>query len=141
VGDRYVVEAMRAHGAVFGGEQSGHLVFMEHSTTGDGILAALQIMRIMVRKRRPLSELARMIEPFPQMLENVHVNRKRPFEEVPAVQKAVQEAEKQLDGRGRVLLRYSGTEAVARVMVEAEDRELMSRVSTDLVEAVRRGLA
>ncbi|NCC25238.1 MAG: phosphoglucosamine mutase [Deltaproteobacteria bacterium] len=140
VGDRHVVEAMRRMGAALGGEQSGHLIFSDHSTTGDGILAALQLVRIMVQTGRPLSELAGLIDPFPQKLVNVHVGQKRPFDEVPAIQNAVTAAESLLGSRGRVLLRYSGTEAVARVMVEAEDREIMETVCDDLVEAVRQGL-
>jgi len=132
VGDRYVVEAMRKTGAMLGGEQSGHLIFMRHSTTGDGILAALQLLRIMVERGRPLSELAHLIEPFPQVLENVHVERKVPFDQVPAVQEAVRAAEAALAGKGRVLLRYSGTESVARVMVEGQDAAQVRSLAAEL---------
>jgi phosphoglucosamine mutase len=140
VGDRHVVEAMRRTGAVLGGEQSGHLIFMNYSTTGDGILAALQLLRIMREKGRPLSELAGLIEPFPQELINVHVERKVPFGDVPAVGAAVREVEAALSGRGRVLLRYSGTEAVARVMVEGEDTEHVRSLAEGLAETVRTSL-
>ena len=140
VGDRYVVEAMRKHGAMLGGEQSGHIIFMEHSTTGDGILAALQLLRIMRERNKPLSELAGLLEPFPQKLVNVHVERKVPFAEVPALQKAVRDAEEKLGERGRVLLRYSGTESVARVMVEGEDQGLVDRLTETLAEEVANGL-
>jgi phosphoglucosamine mutase len=132
VGDRYVVEAMRKTGAVLGGEQSGHLIFMRHSTTGDGILAALQLLRIMQERGRPLSELAHLIEPFPQVLRNVHVERKIPFDQVPAVQEAARTAEAALAGRGRVLLRYSGTESVARVMVEGQDEAQVRALAAEL---------
>jgi len=132
VGDRYVVEAMRKTGAVLGGEQSGHLIFMRHSTTGDGILAALQLLRIMQERGKPLSELAHLIEPFPQVLQNVHVERKIPFDQAPAVQEAVRAAEASLAGKGRVLLRYSGTESVARVMVEGQDEAQVRSLADEL---------
>ena len=140
VGDRYVVEAMRAKGAMLGGEQSGHLIFMEHSTTGDGLLAALQLLRILCERNKPLSELAGLLEPFPQVLKNVHVKRKIPFEEAPQVQAAVARVEEALKGEGRVLLRYSGTEAVCRVMVEGPDVDLVERLSDDLVDACQNHL-
>lgn len=140
VGDRYVVEAMRREGAMLGGEQSGHLIFMEHSTTGDGLLAALQLLRIMCEKEKPLSELAGLLEPFPQVLKNVHVKRKIPFEDAPEVQKAVQKVEEALTGKGRVLLRYSGTEAVCRVMVEGPDVDKVEMYTNDIVEACEKHL-
>jgi phosphoglucosamine mutase len=140
VGDRYVVEAMRAEGAVLGGEQSGHLIFLNHCTTGDGTLAALQLMKIMVRKGKPLSELATLLEPFPQKLVNVPVARKIPFDQSPAIKQATDEAERLLDGRGRVLLRYSGTEPLARVMVEAEDPALVESLSDAIAQVVAEGL-
>ncbi|MHC1711556.1 MAG: phosphoglucosamine mutase [Solidesulfovibrio sp.] len=140
VGDRYVVEAMRAEGAVLGGEQSGHLIFLNHSTTGDGTLAALQLMKIMVRKGKPLSELATLLAPFPQKLVNVPVARKIPFDQSPEIEQATAEANRRLDGRGRVLLRYSGTERLARVMVEAEDPGMVESLCAFLAEAVAKGL-
>ena len=136
VGDRYVVEAMRAEGAVLGGEQSGHLIFLNHSTTGDGTLAALQLMKIMVQRGKPLSELATLLCPFPQKLVNVPVARKIPFGQAPGIEQATAEAERILHGRGRVLLRYSGTESLARVMVEAEDPALVDSLCAYLVTAV-----
>ncbi|WP_319759602.1 phosphoglucosamine mutase [Maridesulfovibrio sp.] len=132
VGDRYVVEAMRREGAILGGEQSGHLIFKEFSTTGDGLLAALQLLRILCVKNRPLSELSGQLELYPQKLQNVHVKRKIPFEDVPAIQEALKQVESDLAGKGRVLLRYSGTEAVARVMVEAEDRSKVDLYTSEL---------
>ncbi len=140
VGDRYVVEAMRKQGIALGGEQSGHIIFMEHSTTGDGILAALQLLRIMRERDKPLSELAGLLQPFPQKLVNVHVERKIPFDQVPTIKKAVADAEDRLKGRGRVLLRYSGTESVARVMVECEDCGLVDTLTQTLAHEVEQGL-
>lgn len=137
VGDRHVVEAMRSQGCTFGGEQSGHLIFLNFSTTGDGILAALQLLRIMQQRGKPLSELAQLMQLFPQKLVNVHVERKIPFEEVSAIGDAVKEAENQLAGKGRVLLRYSGTEAVARVMVEAEDESKVESLTEFLAETLK----
>ncbi len=140
VGDRYVVEAMRKHGAMLGGEQSGHIIFMEHSTTGDGILAALQLLRIMRERNKSLSELAGLLELFPQKLINVSVRRKIPFEEAPLLQKAVRDAEEKLGTRGRVLLRYSGTESLVRVMVEGETQDLVDRLTETLADEAARGL-
>jgi phosphoglucosamine mutase len=140
VGDRYVVEAMRREGALLGGEQSGHLIFMDHSTTGDGILAALQLLRVMLEKGKPLSELAHFLEPLPQVLLNVHVERKVPFDQVEAVTKAVDDCEARLQGKGRVLLRYSGTESVARIMVEGEDEAVVDKEAAVLAEILREHL-
>jgi phosphoglucosamine mutase len=140
VGDRYVAEALRRENGVLGGEQSGHIIFSRYATTGDGILAALQLLRIMQERGKPLSELAKLLEPFPQTLVNVRVVRKTPFDEVPAVQKALVDAERKLGGRGRVLLRYSGTEPLARVMVEGEDKALVKQLSEELVGVVEASL-
>ncbi|MFP4169370.1 MAG: phosphoglucosamine mutase [Desulfonatronovibrionaceae bacterium] len=141
VGDRYVVKSMRENGAVFGGEQSGHLIFLNYSTTGDGILAALQLMKIMVERQRPLSDLAGLLTPFPQTVKNVHVERKVPFEEVPSIQKAVCAAKKELGEESRIFLRYSGTEAVARIMVEGRDEQTVVDQADILAGAVEKGLS
>jgi phosphoglucosamine mutase len=141
VGDRYVVEEMRKGGYLLGGEQSGHLVFMEHSTTGDGILAALQLLRIMIGRQRTISEIAGLLTLFPQKLVNVNVKKKVPFEDVPSIQAALKSAEVRLGRTGRVLLRYSGTESLARIMVEAQDQSLVDSMCADLVQAVESGLA
>jgi phosphoglucosamine mutase len=141
VGDRYVVEEMRKGGYLLGGEQSGHLVFMEHSTTGDGTLAALQLLSIMVGRQRSISEIAGLLTPFPQKLVNVKVRKKVPFEDVPSIQTALRSAEDTLGRTGRVLLRYSGTEALARIMVEAQDQSLVDSMCADLAQAVESGLA
>ncbi|MBQ8173718.1 MAG: phosphoglucosamine mutase [Mailhella sp.] len=126
VGDRYVIEAMRKHNANLGGEQSGHLIFRDYGTTGDGLLAALQILRIMRETGRSLSDLASTLKPFPQVLLNVKVTRKTPFEECEKLMQAQKDVEAKLGGRGRVLLRYSGTENLCRIMVEGEDEELVN---------------
>ncbi|MEW5911672.1 MAG: phosphoglucosamine mutase [Thermodesulfobacteriota bacterium] len=135
VGDRYVVEAMRAGGFNLGGEQSGHILFLDHNTTGDGIASALQVLGVMVRTGRPLSELKRIMTRLPQVLINLPVKDKPPLSERPALVRAMEQQEKRLGRRGRLLLRYSGTEAKIRIMVEAEDEELMNQVAAEL-EAV-----
>jgi phosphoglucosamine mutase len=140
VGDRYVVEAMRQKGAVMGGEQSGHLIFMDYSTTGDGILAGIRLLKIMLEKNRTLSELSSLLTPFPQKLINVHVERKIPFDQVMSIQKAVAAAQKSLGDKGRILLRYSGTEPVARVMVEGDDEAMVDKWAADLAREVEQGL-
>ncbi|RQD66555.1 MAG: phosphoglucosamine mutase [Desulfonatronovibrio sp. MSAO_Bac4] len=140
VGDRYVVEAMRERGAIMGGEQSGHLVFLDYSTTGDGILAGIRLLRIMIEKNKTLSELSKLLTPFPQKLINVHVERKVPFSQVDSIKKAVEKAEHSLGKNGRVLLRYSGTESVARVMVEGDDQDLVEKWAADLAWEVEKGL-
>jgi phosphoglucosamine mutase len=131
---------MRAGGYNLGGEQSGHVVFLDHNTTGDGLISALQALAIVRRTGRPLSELVAGFQRFPQLLLNVRVSGKRPFEEVPAVLEAVRKIEQELGSRGRVLLRYSGTEPLARVMVEGEDEDRVQVMAEDLAEVVRRNL-
>jgi phosphoglucosamine mutase len=140
VGDRYVVEAMRREDAMLGGEQSGHLIFRRYSTTGDGLLAALQILRIMREKEKPLSELAGLLTLLPQELVNVRVEKRLPFEERPAIGKAVAQVNNALAGRGRVLLRYSGTEALCRIMVEGEDEDKVRAYAAQLAKVVVREL-
>lgn len=140
VGDRYVVEAMRREGAMLGGEQSGHLIFRHYSTTGDGLLAALQILRIMREKEKPLSELAGLLTLFPQCLVNVRVEKRLPLEEHPVISQAVAKVEAELAGRGRVLLRYSGTEALCRVMVEGENADKVRQYANDLAELIQKEL-
>ena len=121
VGDKYVLEEMLKTGATLGGEQSGHIIFRDgDATTGDGLLTALRLMDIIVRSGKPLSDLIGDLKVFPQKIQNVRVREKVPFAQVPAIQSAITAAEKELDGNGRVVVRYSGTEALARVMVEAE---------------------
>ncbi len=137
VGDRYVVEAMRAGGYDLGGEQSGHIVFLDHNTTGDGLLTALQALAIMKRSGKPMSELSRCITRFPQTLINVRVREKRPLEELPAFSAALKKVEAEFNGKGRVLFRYSGTEPKARIMIEGEDEARVSEIANDLADQLR----
>jgi len=140
VGDRYIVERMRATGSVFGGEPSGHLVFKRHSTTGDGILAALKVIECMKHFGKGLKELADEVELYPQMLLNTTISKKTPFEDVPAIMAAVKTAEDELKGTGRLLLRYSGTEHLARVMVEGRDEAQVQRICRSLTDVVTKQL-
>ncbi len=140
VGDRYVVEAMRAGGFNLGGEQSGHIVMSDHATTGDGLLAGLQFLRAMVETGQPASALARVFEPCPQRLENVRYGAGLEPLAATSVKKAIAEAEAALVGQGRLLIRKSGTEPLIRVMAEAEDETLLTRVVDDVAGAVRAAL-
>ena len=124
VGDKYVLEEMLKTGATLGGEQSGHIIFRDgESTTGDGLLTALRLMDVIVRAAKPLADLIADLRVFPQKIQNIRVREKIPFVQLPAVQAAIVVAERELNGSGRVVVRYSGTEALARVMVEAESEE------------------
>jgi len=140
VGDRYVLEEMLEHGYLVGGEQSGHLIFLEHNTTGDGIITALQILAIMRKEGKRLSELKRCMEPCPQVLINVPVKRKGDLNRLPAVRAKVGEARAKLDGTGRVLVRFSGTEPLARVMVEGKSRGLIQRLAKGIASAIQKEL-
>jgi phosphoglucosamine mutase len=141
VGDRYVVEAMREKGLLLGGEQSGHLVFLDQATTGDGVLAALRVLAVMTEEGRPLSELARTMTRYPQVLLNFDVAEKRPIEELPAVKKAIAAAEGALGADGRVVVRYSGTEKKARVMIEGRDeREIRAHAET-IADTLKRAVS
>lgn len=141
VGDRYVVEEMRRGGYVLGGEQSGHLVCLDQSTTGDGLLTALRVLALMVEKGKPLSELRTVMQRFPQQLVNVKVLERRDLEQVPGVSKAIAKASLELGDRGRVLVRYSGTESLVRVMVEGDRPQVVDRLVHDIAESVRSELA
>ncbi len=141
VGDRYLLERMLADGYNFGGEQSGHFIFLDHNTTGDGLISALQVLSLMKRIRRPLSELAQAMSPVPQILVNVKVRHKPDLETVPDLQRAIQDGETKLNGCGRVLVRYSGTEALLRIMVEGERDAVIREVADSLACIVRTHLA
>jgi phosphoglucosamine mutase len=138
VGDRYVVEEMRRRGCSFGGEQSGHLVFFEHTTTGDGIVAGLQVLAIMVREQRPLSELRGVMTRVPQVLESLTLPKRRALEEMPQLKREISRAERQLGKRGRVLVRWSGTEAKLRLMVEGPDPTQLQSMVADMSQAAHR---
>jgi phosphoglucosamine mutase len=140
VGDRYVVEEMRRSGYNFGGEQSGHLIFLDHVTTGDGVCAALNLLAVMLREGRPLSELARVFEPVPQVQLNLAVKEKRPLEDLAEVQRAVAAVEKALGADGRVLVRYSGTENKARVLVEGLDAKEIAAHADRIASALKQAL-
>lgn len=134
VGDRYVVEAMVHGGYNLGGEQSGHLVFLDHTTTGDGILTALQLLAVMLREEKPLADLARVMENFPQILINLRVKERRDLKSMPKARQAIQTAEKRLGPRGRLLVRYSGTEPLLRIMVEGDNDQEIQAVGQDLAQ-------
>jgi phosphoglucosamine mutase len=137
VGDRYVIEAMMKGGYNVGGEQSGHMIFRDYTTTGDGLISALQILRIMVETGKPLSELKKCLNKFPQAQRNLKVKQKPPLEELPAVLKLVQETERELDGAGRVLLRYSGTEPKIRLLIEGRDPEKIGKRADEIAELLQ----
>jgi phosphoglucosamine mutase len=141
VGDRYVVEAMRQGGYNIGGEQSGHLIFLDHASTGDGIIAALQVLAVMRRTGRPLSQLAReAMERVPQVLENVTLPARRPLEEMKALTAAMESARREMGTEGRVLVRWSGTEAKLRIMVEGPSEADIARWAKTMAEAARKDL-
>jgi len=136
-----VLEEMLKTGATLGGEQSGHIIFRDgESTTGDGLLTALRLMDIIVRAGKPLAELIGDLKVFPQKIQNIRVREKIPFAQVPAVQSAIDAAEHELNGNGRVVVRYSGTEALARVMVEAESEEKMRSLTEKIARAIQNSL-
>jgi phosphoglucosamine mutase len=135
VGDRYVAERMREHGMNVGGEQSGHMILSDFATTGDGLVAALQVLSVIVEEGRPASEVCRTFTPLPQRLKNVRFSGASPLNQ-PAVERAIEGARDRLNGHGRVLIRASGTEPVIRVMAEAEDEQLVVRVVDDLCEII-----
>ena len=141
VGDRYVVETMRKRGFNFGGEQSGHLIFLDHATTGDGLVAAMQVLAILRREERPLSELAEeVMERVPQVLVNVTLPGRRPLDELPKTKRAIASAEKALGKNGRVLVRWSGTEPKLRVMIEGPKRDRIKALANDIAEEAKREL-
>lgn len=140
VGDRYVVEAMRAHGFNVGGEQSGHIVMTDYATTGDGLVAALQVLAALVTDGRPASQLLRQFEPLPQLLKNVRFAGGQPLDDA-AVQKTIADAEARLAGTGRLVIRKSGTEPLIRVMAEGEDEALVAGVVEEICQSVRRAAA
>jgi phosphoglucosamine mutase len=141
VGDKYVLEEMLRTGATLGGEQSGHIIFRDgDSTTGDGLLTALRLMDIIVRTGKQLAELVADLKVFPQKIQNIRVREKIPFAKIPAIQAAIESAERDLNGNGRVVVRYSGTEALARVMVEAESEEKMQSLTAEIAAQIQKAL-
>jgi phosphoglucosamine mutase len=138
VGDKYVLEEMMKTGATLGGEQSGHIIFRDgEATTGDGLLTALRVMEVMARSGQSIADLVGDLKVFPQRIQNIRVCEKVPFDHVPEVKAAIEAAQRELDGNGRIVVRYSGTEALARVMVEAESEEKMNTLTDGIAGAIR----
>ncbi len=140
VGDRYVLEEMRRLGANLGGEQSGHLIFLDRSPTGDGLISALELLGVMQETGKSLGELSRCLTKSPQVLLNVEVRQKPPLEAIPGLQARVKQIESSLDGRGRVLVRYSGTEPLVRVMLEGEDHHQIDTLARELAGIIKRAI-
>jgi phosphoglucosamine mutase len=141
VGDKYVLQEMLKAGATLGGEQSGHILFRDvDTTTGDGILTALRVLEIIARTGKPLAELVADMKVFPQEIKNVHVREKVPLDQLPTVVEIIRAAERELDGNGRVVVRYSGTEKLARVMIEAESEQVMRRHTNAIANAIQKAI-
>jgi phosphoglucosamine mutase len=141
VGDKYVLEEMLKTGATLGGEQSGHIIFRDgDATTGDGLLTALRLMDIIVRSGKTVADLVGDLKVFPQKIQNVRVREKIPFAQIPAVQSAIDAAQRELNGNGRVVVRYSGTESLARVMVEAESEERMRALTAGIASEIQKAV-
>ncbi len=137
VGDRYVIEEMLKAGAVIGGEDSGHIIFLDHHTSGDGILTGLQLIAVMLKEKKPLSRLAKIVTIYPQFLINIDVKSKPDLATISEVQDAVREAEEKIGGRGRVLVRYSGTQQICRVMLEGPDREQTEMLCKNISRVIK----
>lgn len=140
VGDRYVLEQMQKHNSPLGGEQSGHLIFLKHSTSGDGILTALQLLVLMQQEGKKLSSLCKCMQKYPQVLVNVKVKEKQDLESIPEVVRAIRAAETSLNNNGRVLVRYSGTEPKARVMIEGPDEAIINRLAQEIAGSIQKAL-
>ncbi len=137
VGDRYVISAMRESGYNLGGEQSGHLIFLDCNTTGDGIMGGLKMLAIMLREEKPLSELAKIFEPYPQVRVDIEVLRKCSFDEIPEIARAIKSYQGELGSKGRLIVRYSGTESIARVMVEGEKADRINTMASNMAGLIR----
>ncbi|HAO93907.1 MAG: phosphoglucosamine mutase [Deltaproteobacteria bacterium GWB2_55_19] len=138
VGDRYVVEEMLKNGYNFGGEQSGHIIFLDHTTTGDGLITALQVLKRMVRENKKLSELASCLRIYPQILLNVKVREKKDLSALPSVVNAIKAVEERLKNRGRAFIRYSGTEPLARITIEGERQDEITAMANELAEVLKK---
>ena len=141
VGDRYVVEKMRSGGFNLGGEQSGHIIFLDHNTTGDGILSALQLLEVMLIEDRPLSELAAIMQRYPQHLVNVRVKERKPLDDFPEIARAAEQVKEKLGKNGRLLIRPSGTEPMIRVMVEGKDHNLVVELAEETAATIERAMS
>ena len=138
VGDKYVVEAMRAEGLSLGGEQSGHIIHLDHATTGDGCVAALNVLSVMRETKQPLSELRKIMDDVPQVLINTKVSKRVDLSKVPGFQEKLEEVEKALDGAGRVFVRMSGTEPVVRILVEGPNERKISSLAGEIAEYLQK---
>jgi len=141
VGDRYVVDEMRRGGYNMGGEKSGHTIFLDYNTTGDGIITSLQVLAVMAKKERSLADLASVMTPFPQVLFNVCVKEKKELSQVPEIHHKIKAIKRELGETGRIVIRYSGTEPVIRVMLEGEREDQIQQMRGDLSEIMERFLA
>jgi phosphoglucosamine mutase len=140
VGDKYVLEEMQKTGAVLGGEQSGHIILSREATTGDGLLTAIRVLEVLCKRGKPLAKLVRELKVFPQTIKNVRVREKKPLDQLPEVMAAIRKAETELNGNGRINVRYSGTESLARVMVEAASEQTVQRIATEIAATLERAL-
>jgi phosphoglucosamine mutase len=137
VGDRHIIERMVADQYNLGGEQSGHMIFSDYHTSGDGLVTGLQMLKLMKREQKPLSEITKCMQSTPQVLLGVKVSHKPDLDSLPVLQQAIQDKEQQLNGTGRILVRYSGTEPLLRVMVEGQDDKVIQDIAEDLVSVVK----
>jgi phosphoglucosamine mutase len=140
VGDRYVAEEMLVSGAIIGGEQSGHIIFFEHHTTGDGIMTALQVLKLLRDIDKPASEISKVMKKFPQILVNVEVKEKPPLETIPEIQQIIQEVKDTLKDTGRVVVRYSGTEPKCRVMLEGQDEAQIKTLAQKIADVISKNI-
>jgi phosphoglucosamine mutase len=141
VGDKYVVEEMRKHGYNLGGEQSGHIIFLDHTTTGDACIAALNVLAVMKQTGVKMSELNKIIEDVPQVLINLRVQERKDLESIPGYAKLVKSITDRLKGQGRIFIRFSGTEPLIRILVEGSDRREINSYASEMAEFLERNLA
>jgi phosphoglucosamine mutase len=137
VGDRYVIDEMKKKGYVLGGEQSGHIIFLNYATTGDGLISALQLLKVMKEKGEKLSKLAECMKSLPQVLINIEVKKKKDIDNLEA-KKSIKDAEKKLGKKGRVLVRYSGTQNLCRVMIEGENKKEIEKMANDIAKTINK---
>jgi len=140
VGDLYVVEEMLNGGYNLGGEQSGHIVFLDHNTNGDGMITALQVLAVMQKKGVSLAELAEVMKTFPQTQRSVRVKARKDLSQIPQIQRMIKECERELGEQGRILIRYSGTEPLLRIMIEGANEEKITRMADAMAETAQRAL-
>ena len=140
VGDRYVVDEMKRNGYNMGGEKSGHTIFLDHNTTGDGIITALQVLAIMAKKEKSLADLASIMTPFPQVLFSIRVKKREDLSQIPEINRKIKTIERELGKTGRIVIRYSGTEPVIRLMLEGEREDQIQQMGSDLSETIKRNL-